>query len=103
MKKYTDTDVAGTADYPKPKLISVAPKGLKARQMEYNSNWATKGGKLGEYICPCCSKKNQTPMPNKKDVSDKGYWDSLTTCYECGDLFFVFKYPNGQILINTLN
>lgn len=75
---------------------------LKQRQMTYNSNWASKGGKIKSFNCPHCGKENQTPMPSKKDVSEKGFWDSLTTCYECNDLFMIVKYPNGGIELQTL-
>lgn len=92
----------GFVDAPIPKLIGKAPKGLKDKCMAFNSNWAAKGGKVKSYICPCCLKENQTPVPSKKEVSDKGYWDSLTTCYECGDIAFLFKYPNGQIIVKEL-
>lgn len=60
--------------------------------------WAINGGKLGTYYCYHC--KNDIPcrIPSKKDVSSKGYWDSTTTCLECGKHNFVCEYPSGRTL-----
>jgi|GEM_PF-2980761 len=82
---------------------------LKERQLAYNAKWSEGKKLLRMYNCPSCNKPNQTPMPTRKDVSGKGYWDSLTTCYECGDCYFVIKYPkslmlpHGKILIRTID
>jgi hypothetical protein len=60
--------------------------------------WAISGKKLGVYKCKHC--KNDIPcrIPDKKDVSSKGFWDSTTICLECGNLNFVKEYPNGKTI-----
>lgn len=58
--------------------------------------WATRGGKLGTYFCNHCKKDIPCRIPDKKDVSEKGYWDSATTCLECGKHNFVAEYPSGK-------
>lgn len=82
---------------------------LKKAAIAYNKRWA-KSKPLAIYECPCCSKPIQTPMPTKELVDSRGYWDSLTTCYHCGELYFVVRYPvdgndystNGKIFTKTL-
>lgn len=70
---------------------------LKEQTLAYLAKWKTKGGKTGGFFCPHCNCGNETTVPGKKDVSSKGYWDALTTCYECGGLFMTFRYPGGRI------
>jgi hypothetical protein len=73
-------------------------KKLKLDMTAYLEKWETKGGKTGGFFCPHCDKPNKTTIPTKKDCGSKGYWDSLTTCYECGGLFMTFRYVGGKIL-----
>jgi hypothetical protein len=72
---------------------------LKTRTIGYLDLWKAKGGKTGGLFCPHCNKPNETTIPTKKDVSSKGYWDSLTTCYECGGLFMSYRYVGGEIKV----
>lgn len=72
---------------------------LKTQTLTWLENWENKGGKVSGFFCPHCGKLNKTTMPTKKDVCSKGYWDSLTTCYECGGLFMSYRYPNGEIQV----
>lgn len=84
-------------------------KKLKEEVLLYNEKWKAGNKPLRIYDCPVCGKPNQTPMPTSDLVSSKGYWDSLTTCYECGNPYFIVKYPastlhpNGEILIQTIS
>jgi len=59
-------------------------------------DWAVNGKKIGTYKCNHCEKKIPCRIPDKKDVSSKGYWDSATICIECGHLNFVKEYPSGK-------
>jgi hypothetical protein len=70
---------------------------LKIQTLSYMDKWENKGGKVGGFFCPHCNQPQKTTIPNKKDVTSKGYWDSLTCCYECGGLFMSYRYPNGNI------
>jgi len=54
------------------------------------------GGKMTKYLCPHCHKQVPTRRPTKDDVTDKGYWDSLKACFECGELAVVMSYPSGR-------
>lgn len=81
---------------------------LKDDCIAYNKKWSESKKPLKIYDCPCCGKPIQTPMPTRKLVDSRGYWDSLTTCYECGDVYFIVKYPasvmypTGEILIKEI-
>ena len=72
---------------------------LKTQTLLFLDKWESKGGKTGGFFCPYCSEPNKTTIPEKKDVGSKGYWDSLTTCYNCGQLFMSIRKVGGEIII----
>lgn len=64
---------------------------LKKQVLEYCDRVKTNGGLVREYNCPDCGSVLMTTVPtDKNDV-----WDSLTKCYECGDMHFYVKKYNG--------
>lgn len=71
-------------------------KDLRKRAAQFNRSWQRKGGLLTEYTCQGCRKKVPMRRPRAKDVGEKGYWDSLTTCTHCGQLNFVVVWPTGR-------
>jgi hypothetical protein len=71
---------------------------LKTQTIAYMGKWKDKGGITGGFFCPHCEKPNETTIPRKKDTN-KGYWGSLTTCYECGGLFMSYRYVGGEIKV----
>lgn len=59
--------------------------------------WQKKGKRISTYQCPHCKYFIPHAIPEKNDVSSKGFWDSATICIECGKLAFVTTYPSGII------
>lgn len=59
-------------------------------------NWLKKGNKVCSYGCNHCGKMINTKRPTKDMVSEKGYWDSLTICVECGKANYIRVYPSGK-------
>lgn len=80
----------------KKKIEGSAVKTLKDFVLESNKRWKAEGKKLGRWTCRHCKKKLQCRIPDKGDVSSKGFWDSATTCYECDGMNFVREYPSGK-------
>lgn len=78
---------------------------LKDMQLSYNQRVMNsgKGFKLAAWECPYCKESNETVIPPAKFVHpEKGYWDSLTTCYECGNMSFMYKYADGTIDVKPI-
>jgi hypothetical protein len=59
----------------------------KEEALNYFQNVKLNGGRVLEYKCPCCNAELMSNVPTAK----KDKWDSLVTCYECGDRFFYVK------------
>lgn len=76
---------------------------LKADTLEWFAKAAGKGQTFTSYECCHCKKKITTPKPKKSEVTSKGYWDGMKTCYECGKPSYVRTFPNGKTeVVNPL-
>lgn len=71
---------------------------LKLEVMKGLARWREAGKKVGLYLCNHCKRDIPCRIPAKGDVSSKGYWDSATTCIECGKMNFVYEWPSGRTL-----
>jgi len=69
---------------------------VKERMKVFHDRHISQGGKMTQYTCNHCEKKIPTIQPDEKLVSAKGYWDSVTTCPECGELNFVCVWTDGK-------
>lgn len=69
---------------------------LKLATMAWIDKAKLKGMQFSTHTCPHCESKLETPQPTKKEVTSKGYWESMKTCYECGKPVFVKTWPTGK-------
>lgn len=69
----------------------------------FHQKWRDAGGKITTYECGHCHGDIETRQPKPGDVSEKGYWDSLQTCIGCGELNFVFVWPDGTTSVNPVS
>jgi len=69
---------------------------LQKQMHEYHQKILQNGGALTYYFCHHCGEMIPTVQPTEDLVSSKGYWDSATTCINCGEMNFVATYPNGN-------
>ena len=69
---------------------------LRVATADINSRWKARGKKLTSYDCQHCWESIVVRQPDPDDVGDKGCWDSLTLCTQCGGLNFVLTYPDGR-------
>jgi len=78
-------------------------KELKNDCYELLIKWVIEGKRIGTYKCNHCKNKIPCRIPDEKDVSSKGFWDSTTICLECGGLNFVREYPSGKTTSKKIN
>ncbi len=71
-------------------------KELQKTMHEYHQKILKNGGALTYYFCHHCAEMIPTVQPTEDLVTGKGYWDSVTTCTNCGDMNFVAVYPDGR-------
>jgi hypothetical protein len=76
---------------------------FKKECLSYLNRYKKNGGKLATITCCECLRKIKTPQPSKDEVSQKGYWDTMKKCYECGSYFFVKVYPSGHVNVKKLH
>ncbi len=68
----------------------------RKQQLErINQAWLDQGKELTCFTCPNCYRLTETRKPAPDDVADKGYWDTLTTCLHCDEIFMLIVYPSG--------
>ena len=73
---------------------------LRRRDAAAMARWLQKGHRTTSYVCPHCKARIEVRRPTRAMVSDKGCWDSLTTCTSCGRLNFVAVWPTGDTSVN---
>jgi len=59
---------------------------------------------VSTYDCPDCGFRTVTLIPKHNQVEpDKPYFDTATSCPNCGVVLFVEKYCDGKIKISHLS
>jgi hypothetical protein len=70
---------------------------LKKDMKAYLKRWKANRKKTTTYKCQHCLEYIEVPCPGPQDTAGNGknFWDSLTTCTNCGNWNFVYTYPSG--------
>lgn len=71
-------------------------KKVKENAKLFHDRVVSNGGTLTTYKCNHCEQKIECVQPTTAQVTDKGHWDGLKTCTNCGGLNFVKTWPTGK-------
>lgn len=69
---------------------------LRDQCLAWNARAKARGEQFTKWICPHCLIAQEAMQPRPIMVDDRGFWDSLKTCLDCGHRSFVKVWPDGR-------